>query len=196
MPVPLAAIAIGAGLAKLGVDIGTNIKQRKNFNEAQKNRPEYEIPESLKDAYGEAQRQYEFGEIPGYSEMMGRIGQSEANAVDAAQQGGNALGMIPLIQANTNKASQDLEVANADFRQSNLDRVLRMSQAMSAAEDREFQMNDMAPWRSEYNFNQNMTGLSNQMFTSAIDNLGFGASMMGGDKEINTTQLAMSFWGK
>lgn len=180
MPIPLAAIAIGAGLAKLGVDIGTNVKRRRNFEDAMSDRPEYEIPDALENSYAEAQRQYKYGEIPGYSEAIDRIGLSQSNSLRAAQEGGNALGLVAALQSGTNRSYEDLEVRNAEFRQSNLDRVLRMSQLMSDAQDRQWQMNEFAPWADRYNFDQNMTGLWNETLTRGINNLGYGATMLGG----------------
>lgn len=196
MPVPLGAIALGAGLAKLGVDLSSNKKRRNKFEEAMKNRPEYEIPDATKNAYNTAQREYKYGEIPGMGELMDRIALGEANALETSKQSGDALGAVSSIQAGSRKAEADLGMANAQFRQSNLDRVLATSAAMAAAEDREFQMNEFAPWADRYKFDQEMVGASNRALTGGIDNLSSMFLLSGFDnKSIDPTEAIKNFIG-
>jgi len=131
---------------KFLVDLIREKKLKDAFNEAQKTRPEYNVPDATKSACATASREYNNGELPGLNRILDKIGTSSANSIAAAQQGGNALGSIAGIQAGENDALLNVGVANAEYRKSNLDRLLRESQNMAAAQDMQWQMNQYAPW--------------------------------------------------
>ena len=154
---------------KFLVDLIREKKLKDAFNEAQKTRPEYNVPDATKSAYATASREYNNGELPGLNRILDKIGTSSANSIAAAQQGGNALGSIAGIQAGENDALLNVGVANAEYRKSNLDRLLRESQNMAAAQDMQWQMNQYAPWADRYNFKTQMTNLANQRWTTALD---------------------------
>lgn len=141
-------------------------KLKKNFDEAQKTRPEYQIPGALKENVDTSRREAQFGELPGYRNALDRNDVAAANSLSAASEAGNALGMIPSIQANKSKADLDLETANADYRRQNLGMLYAANRDLAGAQDTAFQMNKFAPWADKYNMANNLTNLSYNRFTN------------------------------
>src|SRR5574343_1092422 len=71
-------------------------------------RPEYEIPDSAKQALATARILQADQYMPGEQKAMDRAGVSSANAVAAAREGGNVLESISGIQGQYDKTSQDI----------------------------------------------------------------------------------------
>lgn len=169
---------------KFFVDLLREKKLKKTFNEAQDTRPEYTIPEAVQENVDRAKREFQHGELPGYTDFLDRAAIASANAISASQQGGNALGNISAIQSNLARQERDLGIANQNYRTSMLDRLTNANRDLAQQQQMEFQMNEFAPWLDKYNFNTQMTNLANQRWTTAIDsfsNIGMqiAGAMMG-----------------
>ena len=141
-------------------------KLEKNFNAAQKTRPEYEIPGALAQSAGLAYNEATMGELPGYASARDRNDVSAANSLAAAGEAGNVLGVVPAVQAAKAGADLGLETANADYRRSNLGMLYAVNQQLAGAQDTKFQMNEFAPWKDKYNMANQLTDLSYQRWTN------------------------------
>lgn len=126
------------------------------------NRPGYEIPDSAKQALGQAGLLAYDQAAPGEPRRMDAARLSSANAVRAAQEGGNALETVAGIQGQENAAVQgilaDSEVSQRQDMNTYMDLLLRMGEK----EDLKFQMNEFAPYADKQNELRDILGAATQ----------------------------------
>lgn len=163
MALPAAAIpAIIQGATGLAQAIGGGASLLTN------RRPEYEIPESLRQSLAIAQAQFADPYMPGYERAREDISLGMSNAVRAAQEGGNAQmgfqGAVAEAGAQTRKLAGQNEMAQ----QRDAERLQQVLQVMSQAEDMEFQMNEFAPFSDRQQ-------MSSDIFGAGLENIIGGA---------------------
>lgn len=165
--------AIAAAVVSIGTMVSSEIKQsnaRKKLKQLEASRPKYEISEEAKLAKLLAQSQV--GDMPGTAVQQERIDMTSANMVQAAMQSGNPLATLGAIQANQNAANLNLGVANAQHRIDSSKVAMGALGDYAKYKDLEFQMNEFAPWKDQYQLNENIYGASSKNSMQALDSLG------------------------
>lgn len=134
-------------------------------------RPEYQTPDEIMSMLTLAQARA--SDPYSMAEMNARrdIGVSGANAVSAAQMGGNPNDVISGIvgqQGNSyNRLGAQVEADQAQ-RQANLTNMLG---TVAKYKDLEFEMNKYAPWLQKYNEGREMVGAGNQNIFGGLNGL-------------------------
>jgi hypothetical protein len=131
-------------------------------------RPEYEIPTAMKSAVGVAASQAN-ADSPSY-----QIGIQ--NALLAQQNSLNSpLGasVASIIQGQTNKTLADLGVQNDTFRINANRDYINILQQYARSQDKEFEMNQLAPYQDKYNEKRELmgAGISNLYNAAALSSL-------------------------
>jgi len=122
------------------------------------NRPKYEIPDSAKQALGQARLLAYDQSAPGESRRMDAARLSSANAVRAAQEGGNALEAVAGIQGQENRAVQGILADSEANQRQDQNQYMDMLLRMGDKEDMEFQMNEFAPFADKQNEMRDILG--------------------------------------
>lgn len=112
-------------------------------------RPKYDIPQSSRQALARAKVLADDPSSPSESRNLDLIGISTANAVRAAQEGGNALEVIPTIQAEQNRATQQVFAQSAEQNRVDEQDLIRNLAMMAEKEDLAYQMNEFAPYAEQ-----------------------------------------------
>lgn len=144
------------------------------LSELEKNRPKYQIPDQAKQALSMALSQT--GNMPGFTAQQERIDVSAANMIQNAVLSGNPLAALGSIQANQNKAGTDLTTRNAEYRITAADRATQALGTYAGYKDMQFQMNEFAPWKDQYQMNQNRFGAGSKNMYSGLDSISSIAS--------------------
>lgn len=126
------------------------------------NRPKYEIPDSAKQALGQARLLAYDQSSPGESRKMDAARLSSANAVRAAQEGGNALEAVAGIQGQENRATQGILAESEMDQRRDMDQYMNMLLGMGEKEDLQFQMNEFAPFADKQNEMRDILGAATQ----------------------------------
>lgn len=128
-------------------------------------RPEYEIPDALKQTLALAKIRASDPYAPGYSQAKSNVDLSTANLINAAPNKQESLGMIAGAQ---NAAYRDLAEMNA---QSQYQDEMNLQQALgdyAKAEDLAFQMNEFGPYADRAQEGRNVVGAGlENLFTAA-----------------------------
>ncbi len=132
-------------------------------------RPEYQIPEEAKQALLLAQSM--IGDMPGTAVQQQRIDSGAANMIQNAMMTGNPLAALGSIQGTENKANQDLQTKNAEFRLSATDRAREALGTYSQYKDMEFQMNEFAPWKDRMQRAENQYGAGAKNLFGGLDSI-------------------------
>jgi hypothetical protein len=122
------------------------------------NRPKYEIPDSAKQALGQARLLAYDQSAPGESRKMDAARLSSANAVRAAQEGGNALEAVAGIQGQENRAVQGILADSEMAQRKDMDDYMNLLLQMGNKEDMAFQMNEFAPYADKQNEMRDILG--------------------------------------
>ena len=123
MPIPAALIPLIMGGAQM---IGGAIKRSKK-------RPEYEIPESQKEALTLAK--LNTGDMPGYDQMAANIALSQSNSLASARESGNVMESVGAIAGASNTAYRDLGIANRQSKRESERNLQGMLMEQAKAED-------------------------------------------------------------
>jgi len=134
------------------------------------NRPKYEIPDSAKQALGQARLLAYDQSAPGESRKMDAARLSSANAVRAAQEGGNALEAVAGIQGQENRAVQGILADSEMAQRKDMDDYMNLLLQMGGKEDMAFQMNEFAPYADKQNEMRDILG-------AATENLAYKSLM-------------------
>ena len=175
MPLPLLAIpAILGGAQTLVGAIGGLLNKR----------PNYEIPSAAKQSFALAQLQAA-SSLPGYAQAKSNIGATTGNLINAAKESGNPTAILSAIQANQNKASNDLDVQNANYQTQMQQNLQNAANEYANFEDQKFQLNKYQPYVDRKNQFSDLLG-------SGINNVIGGLQtmelmrMMGGTNNVDT----------
>lgn len=153
-------MVIGNRQAKEGRNILRNLE-----------RPEKDVPDAVKTALTLAGQEYADQYMPGEGIMRNRVSASSASAVRAGQEGGNPLAVIGQIQANENKAMQNIGIASAERQRQDLGNYQNMLGVFGKYQDENWMFNKFAPYREKYNEAREMIGAGQQNTFSALDRL-------------------------
>jgi hypothetical protein len=137
-------------------------------------RPDYEIPESTRQALALAQAQYADPYMPGYERAEENIGLATSNAIRAAQEGGNARAGFQGAVAEAGAATRDLAARNEMAQQADSERLQRVLQVMAQAEDMEFQMDEFAPFADRQQMSADIIGAGLENYIGAAEDFGLG----------------------
>lgn len=131
-------------------------------------RPEYEIPDSAKQALAQARILQADQYMPGEQKAMDRAGVSSANAIRAAQESGNALESISGIQGQYDKTSQDILARSEADQRADHERLMQQLGLMSQYEDQKWQMNEFAPYAENQQETRDLVGALSTNVSNAL----------------------------
>ena len=146
-PVTAAALAAIPSLFKVGTGIVQGIRGRKLEN--QYDRPTYQIPQAQEQALAESRALTNTG-MPGIDQASARLGQGTANASRAIGEAGQSSDQI--IKGVTDlydrelQATENLNMADADFRMRAMGDYMRQLQSMAGFQDKAWETNQQQPW--------------------------------------------------
>lgn len=165
--------AIAAAVVSIGSMVYSEVQKgeaKKKLKKLESSRPQYSTPDEARLAKELAMAQV--GDMPGTAVQQERIDMTSANMVQAAMQSGNPLATLGAIQANQNAANLNLGVANAQHRIDSSKVAMGALGDYAKYKDLEFQMNEFAPWKDQYQLNENIYGASSKNSMQALDSLG------------------------
>jgi len=169
MALPAAAIpALIQGIVGTGQMVGGGISMLTN------RRPDYEIPESTRQALALAQAQFADPYMPGYERAEENIDLATSNAIRAAQEGGNARAGFQGSVAEAGAATRDLAARNEMAQQADSEQLQRVLQVMAQAEDLEFQMDEFAPFADRQQMSADIIGAGLENYMGAAEDFGLG----------------------
>ena len=132
------------------------------------NRPEYEIPESARQALAQARILQADKNMPGEQKALEQIGISSANATQAASQGGNVLEAISAIQGQQDRATQGVLARSEADQRNDQERLMQQLGIMSQYEDQKYQMNEFAPYAENQQETRDLVGALSTNASNAL----------------------------
>ena len=108
-------------------------------------RPEYEIPESARQALSQARILQADKNMPGEQKALEQIGISSANATQAAADGGNVLEAISSRQGQQDRATEGVLSRSEADQRNDQERWMQQLDSMFKYEDQQYEMNEFAP---------------------------------------------------
>lgn len=142
------ALAQGAvGLAQIGGGL---------FSSA--NRPEYKMPEAVRQSLALAKMNVVNPYSPGYSQAKAEADLAAANQLNAAQQQGNPMEAIQTIAGAQQKSNRDLQMYNEQSQRQDVGDLQNELAKVAQAQDLMFQMNEFAPYQDKSQQSKNMIG--------------------------------------
>ena len=143
-------------------------------------RPKYERPEEINRAATLSKLAYADPTMTGQSAIEDRIDQNMANSIEASREAGNPLSLLPALQAQTQKATQDLGISAANKQDQDRAGYQNMLQLLAQYSDKEFQMNEFAPYLDEYRESRDILSAGKKNSFGATDELSsIGVNMLG-----------------
>lgn len=155
--------AIGAGQV-IGSLLGKN------------ERPEYEIPDSVRQALAMAQVRFNDPYADGYAQEKDAIETASANALQAASRAGNVTESVATVQSGNNRAMQQLSARGAQQQQQDFANLQQQLGIMGAHQDKQFQLNEMAPYADKAQEKRDVFGGGLENIMMSLEELG----VMGG----------------
>ena len=167
MPLPAFAIpSIIAGVTGAGQVLGGL------FGALGNKRPEYEIPESLRQSVALARLKVQDPNAPGYSQAREQLDLTAANALYAAQQSGGAQIGLGEVVGQTEAGARHLQQMNVEDQARDVERYQSSLGELAQAEDVQFQMNEFAPYAQR-------AQESRDVFGAGLENIMLGAREYG-----------------
>lgn len=140
---PLALPAIIQGVAGIGQLLGGAIGTMGT------KRPEYEIPDALKQSLALAKINFQDPNMPGYTQAKEVIDLQTANLIRGAQESGNAQQSIQQIAEAARLGSSDLARMNAEDQRRDQDQLNQILGKVAEAEDMQFQINEFGKFQDQ-----------------------------------------------
>lgn len=159
MPLPLLPAAIQGGLALAQLAGGALKKSQ---------RPEYKIPDSLKQSLALSKIRAMDPNMAGYGEAKTNIDLSTANTIQAATQSGNAQESLAAIMGQESTSLRNLAAQNEASQRADVQDYGRELSEYSRYEDMKFQLNELDPYKDAAQEKRDIVG-------AGIENL-FGAA--------------------
>lgn len=141
-------------------------------------RPKREIPESARRALAISQLQAASPYAPGYGQAREGVDVSAANALAAAQASGNAAAAIQGVVGQRQAANRDLVAQNLQYQAGAQQRLQGALGMMAEEEDRQFQINEFAPYADRIRLSEDLVGAGATNLNSSANML-FAADQMG-----------------
>lgn len=140
---PLALPAIIQGVAGIGQLLGGAIGTMGT------KRPEYEIPDALKQSLALAKINFQDPNMPGYTQAKEVIDLQTANLIRGAQEAGNAQQSIQQIAEAARIGSSDLARMNAEDQRRDQSELNQVLGKVAEAEDMQFQINEFGKFQDQ-----------------------------------------------
>ena len=161
MALPLLAIpAIIGGAQALAGTIGGLLNKR----------PNYEIPAAANQSYALAQLQAA-SSLPGYAQAKSNIGATTGNIINAAKESGNPNTILSAIQANENKAYNDLDAQNANYQAQMQQNLQNAANQYANYQDQQFQINKYQPYVDRKSQFSDLLGAGIKNIVGGIDSM-------------------------
>jgi hypothetical protein len=121
-------------------------------------RPEYKMPEAVRQSLALAKMNVANPYSPGYSQAKAESDLTAANQLNAAQQQGNPMEAIQTIAGAQQKANRDLQMYNEQDQKSDVSNLQGELAKVAQAQDLMFQMNEFAPYQDKSQQSKNLIG--------------------------------------
>lgn len=179
----------GQGLANIGGGLISGIagffqRQKAKRELAKLKRPEYEIPQEILRSQKMAEQAANEG-LPSqqYNQGQQNIQRQQNRAISMASDRRGGLMALPGIQQQSNDASLNLDVKDAQARMSNQQRLYGISGQTAQYRDKAFNINKKQPYDEDKSYYMQLLGAGNQNLISGGEKiLGGVGSMLGGKK--------------
>lgn len=153
------------------------------------NRPDYEIPQEVKDQLALAQNELN-STMPGYNNMLQSIYQSQANTAGnlarGAQGSSSYLSGLMGLQGMTNNSLQRLGTTNAQSYQQRLENLNKAQDIMAQQKATQWQYNEYMPYMQELQRKYDLIGGGEQSINNglgSLDQMAMFKQMMGSGGE-------------
>ena len=166
MAFPLALIP---ALFQAGVGIKQMIDANKELNNLE--RPIFETPEAVKQATALSKREFADPRFAGQAQLEAQVQQNASQALETAQRRGSGMQNVAGIVAASNQAAQDIGAEAARQQRGDLQNYQNMLQLMAGYKEKEFQMNEFAPYSDQYNEAREQRGAGQQNVFQSLDAL-------------------------
>ncbi len=142
-------------------------------------RPDYEIPDSARQALNLARIQAADPNMPGEQKAIERAGVSAANSARVSQESGNALEALPSIQGQYDATTQGILARSEADQKDDQQRLAQQLGMMAQYKDQEWQLNKFAPYAEKQQETRDLVGSLSTNLSSAL--LYQGLSADGGE---------------
>ncbi|MGL4333956.1 MAG: hypothetical protein ACRCSC_02710 [Lactococcus garvieae] len=131
-------------------------------------RPDYQIPAAVQQGLAIQQAKAN-GDMPNYAQARADVGLGTANVVNASRDAGNPLLNVTNIQAQENKAMNNLNAQNAAYKEQQAQLLQRSLDNYGQYEDQQWQMNEFAPYKEVENFSEDLFGAGIKNIMGGVD---------------------------
>lgn len=188
MALPLIAAGIGAAVG-LGESIYGGIKSgqaNRKMSDLEKNRPVYSRPDEIKQ-YLEMAKTNANSNMPGQTQMEQNNQQSTQSMISKLEETGQLdAGAIQKLYQSEVGAHNNLAMQQAQYYQSNQDKLGQALQKSAQYADQEFEYNVNSPWQRKYNKAIGQYESGQQTLNNGLNSFAgaamSGASMLGGSR--------------
>lgn len=143
-------------------------------------RPEYEIPDSVKQSLALSKMQATSPYMAGYSKAKTNIDLSTANKVAAAGQYGNAQESLSGIMGQEASSLRNLDAANEEAQRKDVLNYQKSLKEYGSYEDLEFKLNKLDPYKDAAAEQRDIFGAGMENLFGAADKGGMLSGLMGG----------------
>ena len=141
-------------------------------------RPDYEIPDSARQALNLARIQAADPNMPGEQKAIERAGVSAANSARVAQESGNALEALPSIQGQYDATTQGILARSEADQQRDMSNLSNQLLDMAQYKDQEWQLNKFAPYAEKQQETRDLVGALSTNLSSALMHQGLNGQTM------------------
>lgn len=156
-------------------------------------RPEYEIPDSLRQSLSLAKAAFLDPKMSGYEQAAESIDMQTANQLAAATQGGRGAESVAALAGQQQAAYRDLEAQNQLSQDRDRAGLTSELAKVAQAEDMAWQMNEFAPYKDKAQRSADVFGAGMENVVGALDDYGI-ASVLGGG-QTKATQATQAQYG-
>lgn len=167
--IPAAALTLIPSLFQLGTGLAQNIRGRRELNALEQ--PQYRRPGEVDANVTLAAQAYGDPMTAAQSQAANAIGQSSANAIAAAQQSGGGAALAPLIASQESNARLGLAAQMDNTKQQQMGTLASMLATRGDYKDKEWQMNEFAPYKDKFTLAQQQIGGGQQNIFDALGGL-------------------------
>lgn len=155
-------------------------------------RPQFEIPESAKQALSIAEMRAN-SNMPNYNQAVQNTQLATANQLQAARESGNPMSVLPQLQANENAALRGVEAQNLQYRDQSQRQYQQQLQRNADYQEQQFQVNQFAPYADKQNRSNQLVGAGLSNITGAFDSAVSAALM---DKLLTNQRQTNNWYDK
>lgn len=152
---------------------GVGVKQMLSGNKDLRNleRPTYETPKEMLTALGLSKAEFADPRFAGQSQVEAQTGLAASQALQAAQNRGAGMQSVGQIASATNQSHQGIAAQVEQSQRSDLQNYQNMLGLISQYRDKEFQMNEFAPYMDKYNEAREQRGAGQENIFGALDGM-------------------------